>query len=185
MKLIKWSLNNQKEQWIFYTYDGIQWEQVSQLSIEKRAYFFKVLKSLHEPIDFALIGLYLPYRNAICAAMPRTQIIIQPEAIYSFMKHFYQMPNQALDEVAVSMDRHLKEDQQEVKSFLMAFYQSRSIDEARALYEKWQIERSLWNELGNKLQLMMHIYEEEILNYFKYAYILAKFIGPTKEERIY
>ena len=185
MKLIKWSLNNQKEQWFLYRYDGKEWQQISQLIIENRIYFFDILKSLYEPIDFAFIGLYLPYRNAICTAMPRTQIIIQPQAVCGFIKHFYQMPIQVLDEVAVSMDRQLKEDQQEVELFLTTFYEAQSLDEAKAIYDKWQIERSLWNELGNKLQLMMSIYEEEILNYFKYAYILPYFIEAIEEDRIH
>lgn len=180
MKLIKWYANNHKEQWLFYTYHGIQWKQVSEISVEKRNYFFEVLKNLREPIDFALIGLYLPYRNAIYAAMPTTQIIIQPKAIYEFTRHFQQMPTQILDEVAASMDQQLKSDQQEIEEFLTVFYGAQSVEEAKFFYERWQIERSLWNAMGNKLQLMMQIYEEEILNYFKYAYILRELTDKNK-----
>ena len=177
MKLIKWCSDDQKEQWMIYTHNGIYWQPVSKLSIARRSYFFKVLNSLREPIDFALIGLYLPYRNGIYAAMPHTQIIIQPEELYQFIRHFQQLPIQVLDEVAISLDRQLKEDQQEVNDFLTTFYEAQSTDEAREIYERWQMERSLWNELGNKLLLMMHVYEEEILNYFKYRSILKELIG--------
>ena len=181
MKLIKWCLENQKEQWMLYTHNGMHWKQVSKLSVARRTYFYKALNSLRESIDFALIGLYLPYRNGIYAAMPHTQIIIQPEELYQFVSHFQQIPIEVLDEVAISIDRQLKEDQQEVDSFLTTFYHAQSIDEARAIYERWQMERSLWNELGNKLLLMMHVYEEEILNYFKYQLILKEFICLPKE----
>lgn len=182
MKLIKWCLENQKEQWILYTYNGIQWQQVGDLSVARRTYFFQMLNSLREPIDFALVGLYLPYRNGIYAAMPRAQIIIQPEELYHFISHFQQMPIQVLEEVAVSMDKQLQDDQKEVDDFLMTFYHAQSIDEARDIYERWQMERSLWNELGNKLLLMMHVYEEEILNYFKYQLILKELICMPKDK---
>lgn len=182
MKLIKWCLENQKEQWLLYTHDGIHWQQVSKLSVSRRAYFFKMLNSLRESVDFALIGLYLPYRNGIYAVMPHTQIIIQPEELYQFISHFQEIPIQVLDEIAISMDRQLKEDQQEVDDFLSTFYHAQSVDEARAIYERWQVERSLWNELGNKLLLMMHVYEEEILNYFKYQLILKEMMCLPKEK---
>ena len=176
MKLIKWCLENHKEQWMMYTYKGIHWQQEGKFKITKRAYFFKALNCLQEPIDFALIGLYLPYRNGIYAAMPYVQIIIQPEELYQFVRHFQQVPTQATDEVAISMDKQLKEDYQEVDDFLKVFYHARSTEEARAIYERWQMERSLWNELGNKLLLMIHFFEEEILNYFKYQFLLSELV---------
>ncbi len=180
MKLIKWCLENQKEKWMLYTHDGIHWQPISKLTVARRTCFYKALMSLHESIDFALIGLYLPYRNGLYAAIPHVQIIIQPEEIYQFVRHFQQMPTQILDEVAISMDRQLKEDQQEVDDFLTSFYHAQSADEAREIYERWQIERSLWNELGNKLMLMMHVYEEEVLNYFKYQPILQGIVCLPK-----
>lgn len=183
MKLIKWCLEDQKEKWIIYTHNGIKWQQISKLNVTRRAYFYKVLNSLHDSIDFALIGLYLPYRNSIYAVMPHVHIIIQPEELYQFVRHFQQLPTPELDEVAISMDRRLKEDEEEVEHFLMTFYGAKSIDEAREIYEGWQMERSLWNDLGNKLMLIMHVYEEEILNYFKYQVILQDMVCLPKEKR--
>lgn len=180
MKLLRGYLQNGKKQWQIYAYNEPHWE--IELSIEQPNQTYYFFRWFQLPIEFALIGLYLPDLQGLYTFMPSIQIVIDPQVIYKFAMHFFDMPTLALDEVAVSLDASIKEEKKDIQDFLKQFYASSSVEEARQCYETWQLERSLWNEVGNKLLVIMNVYENEIFNYFKHKSLLGKLIGDIRLE---
>ncbi len=175
MKLLKECLESGKKQWQVYAYKEPHWK--IELSIEQPREVDYFVRWFQLPIEFALIGLYLPDLQGLYTFMPSIQIVINPQVVYKFAMHFFDIPTLALDEVAVSLDESIREEKKDIKDFLKQFYASSSMEEARHCYEAWQLERSLWSEAGNRLLVIMNLYEHEIFNYFKYKSLFVELIG--------
>lgn len=176
MQLIKLSLKDKQEQWMIYTYEDDHWELQNHLLVSRRIYLYEILKHLHSSLDFAAIGLYLPYHQALYTAMPQIQIVILPEELWRFAVHASEISLQSLDEVAAGLDGGVKQAKNEMQYFIKRFYQSHSLKEAQAIYEGWQCERCLYDKASEKLLLMMNLYQDEIFNYFRYQKILDNLI---------
>lgn len=185
MKLLKWCLQGDKEQWHMYAYEESHWNLELNLSVEQPSHFCHFLRWVQSPIEFAIVGLYLPYLQGLYTFMPYIHIVIEPEMLYRFAMHFFEIPTQVLDEIAVGLDNQVREEKKEIQDFLKCFYASCSVEEARSCYEAWQLERSLWNEAGNQLLLIMNLYENEIFNYFKYKSSLVEVMGNVISEEEY
>lgn len=172
MKLIRWEKSKQGDTWQTYHLDGGSWKaEKSYLLIGQEA-IYQLLSAQKENFDVALIGLNMPYRNTFYSLMPKIYVIISPEAVYTYIAHFCQLPNGYHDEVAISVDLTLQNQWEEVESFLVHFYGAQTKEAAYGIYEAWCLQRSLANVIADRLQAVFVLFEQEIFNYFGVKHLI-------------
>ena len=172
MRLIRWEKKGELEGWQTYRWQKQQWQFEKRYTLSGQEHVYQFLSHQKEAFTWAFIGLNIVYRNTFYALMPKVHVIISPQSLFHYMHHFDRLPNGYHEEVAICLDDTLQDEREEVYCFLEAFYKAKTAPQARAIYEKWQLSRSLSNVIADKLQIVIQLFEEEIFNYFIYGMLL-------------
>lgn len=174
MRLIQWEKKGKLEGWHTYSWQQQHWLSENRYTLSGQAHLYQFLIHQKQSFTWALIGINIAYRNTFYALMPKVHVIILPQYLVDYMLNFSKLPNGYDEEIAISVDEALREDQEEVNRFLESFYKTKTVEEARKIYDEWQLRRSLHNVIADKLQIVMQLFDEEIFNYFLYSSILTE-----------
>ncbi|MEE1072011.1 MAG: hypothetical protein U0L26_06395 [Cellulosilyticum sp.] len=171
MKLIKEERSQVGWQWKLYDYSLGKCECKITFQHLDASYIQTLLKDYE--IELAILDFEMNNIDFLYETIPRIQIVINPYSIYQVVEHSFDVVSSWQEEVAITIEKSIRREKEEVDHFLKWFYQASSTEEAYKRYEKWQQEHLMNDILGNKLIDLLQLYEEEVFNYFKYSSILA------------
>ena len=164
MRIIREEWQGNKRQWTIYYYRSGKW--IEEMSTVQLAHFYAMPFIALQSIDVAIIELESYYIEMLYAMIPSIHIIIDPYSLYQKTEGFNNGLNEWQEEVATTVDERIKQEKEEVRTFLIQFYKSTSLHEAYSIYEQWQCNRLLCNDIGNVVIDWIQDYEEEVFNYF-------------------
>lgn len=148
-------------------YDLMNEQQIECLNTNKVEEVVKYLKKEVKPIDYLLIPLNRPYRDA-CYGIGRTvKLVITEDEIRQFLECIFGQSFVAyMEEAAVSVMEasHMGND---LTAFFIYFYQAKTREEAEKIYNSWQEFIPTDDVLFYKILRTLESYRIEILNYFE------------------
>lgn len=172
MRIIEWRRTDKREEWIVYSGNRDAWQEKGSYQLINQQMLYSWLVVQDSPFQLAFIDLNVSFRNTLYALMPEAKVIIKPIALISYLKHFTRLAPVYCEEVAVCIDDELTQEIEEASHFVTGLYKCTTKEEAKRLYDEWQLSRSRINPIADKLQNVIEIFEEEIFNYFVYKSIL-------------
>lgn len=169
MKLLRAYMNSQ---WFLYQLQQGHWQMEKMYQLKGQTALYQFLLNLPCTLDLALIPLNSLYRNTFYVTCPQVKLIILPYELYHYVMQGHYMAAVTQSELAISLAYTPKEEVDEAWRFLDQFYQCKNLASAQTYYATWQLNRDLTDVLANRIQRVMQIFEEEIMNYFIYRSLI-------------
>lgn len=169
MKLLRANMNSQ---WCLYGLQEDHWQMEKMYQLKGQTALYQFLLNLPCTLDLALIPLNSLYRNTFYATCPQVKLIVLPHVLYHYVAQGHYMAAITQSELAISLAYAPKDETEGVWSFLSRFYQCPNLASAKTCYKHWQLNRDLTDTLASRIQTVMQIFEEEIMNYFIYRSLI-------------
>ena len=166
MRLIKEEKQGKRNKWTIYSYQDKHWMREMQIYHLEDIYLEKIMREME--IECIIVEIASQSIAWLERMEWQKQMIINPYSWKRLASTWYCCPHEWQDEVAITLESQLKEEIEDIDSFLTHFYNVASLQEAYEIYDKWQGERLLCHQLGNKVIDFFQSYEEEVFNYFRY-----------------
>ncbi len=170
MRLIKEEWIGKQSVWNIYGYRQKSWHKEMCIYEMDNIDLENIIGSMG--IQYAILGIDASVIERFYYVESSVHIIIDLWNCKSIERRLEEKRHRWQEEVAITLESVMKEEKEEVYTFLTCFYKSGSLKEAYSVYNKWQSERLLCYSLGNRLIDFFQTYEEEIFNYFRYVPII-------------
>lgn len=153
---------------IFYIYEKKQSFKLKEtVTVNSRQSLkaFSTRLTAYRPA-FSLIELNMLYRQLFYTQCPETCIVVKPAALFRIVEKKWPV-KEAIEEIAIGLERESQGLEMDVLSFVSAFYKEKTKDAAIRLYENWQLALPVRSETVWPFVQLFELYFDEIINYFE------------------
>ena len=156
----------QNQHWVWMLYNDEQTYWTRKMTVYDLTYTRLDDVMRFNEIKWGIVEAMSPNIELLYWRIPDIHIMINPYSLMQYIKGLQEVPTTLEQEVAITLENQIKEETEDIQSFLTCFYKASGLEEAYGIYEEWQGCRLLHHPIGNKLIDFFQAYEEEIFNYF-------------------